>query len=398
MKRTVLLISFLFYASSGFSFSKNVKPFLCKKTIEVSLLANVLDTVKDSDSVKKKEKKFAFMPIPTLTYDRSQGAGAGAIAMGLFKADNSKKAPLSRVMAVGNYATNDSYYMMLGTRLYLMEDNWRIITAVGYINYNFQAFQDFEDGGTGGVIGVYETPYTTKGGLIAFALQRRVFENFYLGLGGFMMRSDVTITLPDGSEVVEPNDTNSLSIPISYDTRNSIYNPSEGIFIDGRFSMVPEWLDNDNDFIKTMLYVNHYKKLGDHKILASRFAMKANFGDVPFASQDYIGQTDLRGYTQGEYRGNQTYTVQSEFRNNFYKKWGYVGFAGLGIAYRKSEEGAASGDWYDSGASWSKPLPSIGAGIRYQVIEKAGQKVNAGIDIAAGRGDWGFYFRITEAF
>ena len=398
MKRTILLIAFLSYTFCGFSFSKNERLFLYKKALESSMLINVLDTVKDGDTVKKKEKKFAFMPIPTLTYDRSQGAGIGAIAMGLFKADNSKKVPLSRIMAVGNYATNSSYYIMTGTRLYLMEDKWRILAAVGYINYNFQAFQDFEDGGTGGVTGVYETPYTTKGSLFAFALQRRVFENFYLGIGGFMMRSDVTITLPDGSEVVEPNNTNSLSVPISYDTRNSIYNPSAGLFIDGRFSVVPSWLDNDNDFVKTMLYVNYYKKLGDHKILANRFAMKANFGDVPFASQDYIGQTDLRGYTQGEYRGNQTYTVQSEFRNNFYKKWGYVGFVGLGIAYRKSEEGAAAGDWYNSGASWSKPLPSIGAGARYLVIEKAGQKVNAGIDVAVGRGDWGFYFRITEAF
>ncbi|WP_281228546.1 BamA/TamA family outer membrane protein [Flavobacterium aquiphilum] len=398
MKITLTLLAFLSYTFYAFSFSKNENPSFCKKGMTSTVLIGVLDTVKKSDTIKKKEKKFAFMPLPTLTYDRSQGAGIGVIAMGLFKADDSKKVPLSRIMAIGNYATNDSYYMMLGTRLYLMEDQWRILAAVGYINYNFQAFQDFEDAGTGGVTGVYETPYTTKGGLFAFALQRRVFENFYLGIGGFMMRSDVTVSLPDGSEVVQPNNINSLSVPISYDTRNSIYNPSSGIFIDGRFSIVPSWLDNDNDFVKTMLYVNHYKKLGDHKILASRFAMKANFGDVPFASQDYIGQTDLRGYTQGEYRGNQTYTVQSEFRNNFYKKWGYVGFAGLGIAYRKSEEGAAAGDWYNSGASWSKPLPSIGAGARYQVIEKAGQKVNAGIDVAVGRGDWGFYFRIAEAF
>lgn len=397
MKRIPLLAAFLFCTFYVFSFSNIEKPLLHKKTKSLVMLVSNLDTVKKTDTVKKKEKKIAFMPLPTLTYDRSQGAGIGVIAMGLFKADNSKKAPLSRVMGVGNYATNDSYYLMFGTRLYLKEDYWRILAAVGYINYNFQAFQTFEDV-DGGQAGVYETPYTTKGALYAFALQRRVFENFYLGIGGFMMRSDVIVTLPDGSEIVEPNNTNSLSVPISYDTRNSIYNPSDGIFVDGRFSMVPEWLDNDHDFIKTMLYVNYYKKLGDHKILASRFAMKANFGDVPFASQDYIGQTDLRGYTQGEYRGNQTYTVQSEFRNNFYKKWGYVGFVGLGIAYRKSEEGAAAGDWYNSGASWSKPLPSIGAGARYQVIEKAGQKVNAGIDIAAGRGDWGFYFRITEAF
>lgn len=398
MKKNILLPVFLFFAVSAFSFSKNEKTSLLKKDILRTILIGNLDTVKKADTVKKKEKKFAFMPMPTLTYDRSQGAGVGAIAMGLFKADNSKKVPLSRVMAVGNYATNDSYYIMLGTRLYLKEDYWRLLAAVGYINYNFQAFQTFEDGNMEGQTAVYETPYTTKGTLFAFALQRRVFENFYLGIGGFMMRSDVTVILPDKSEIIEPNNTNSISIPISYDTRNSIYNPSSGIFIDGRFSSVPSWLDNDNDFIKTMLYVNHYKKLTDTKILASRFAMKANFGDVPFASQDYIGQTDLRGYTQGEYRGNQTYTVQSEFRNNFYKKWGYVGFAGLGIAYRKSEEGAASGDWYNSGASWSKPLPSIGAGMRYQVIEKDSQKINAGIDIAVGRGDWGFYFRLTEAF
>ncbi|AOW10884.1 BamA/TamA family outer membrane protein [Flavobacterium gilvum] len=397
MKRTLPLLAFLFSALCAFSFSKNDKHRNRTEEMKPLKLIGILDTVKSGDTIKKKEKKFAFVPMPTLTYDRSQGLGVGAITMGLFKADDSKKAPLSRVMAIGNYATNDSYYIMVGTRLYLKEDYWRVLTAVGYINYNFQAFQSFDEG-EGGVTGVYETPYTTKGALFAFSLQRRVFENFYLGLGGFIMRSDVTVTLPDDSKIVEPNNTNSLSVPISYDTRNSIYNPSSGIFIDGRFSTVPSWLDNDHDFIKTMLYVNHYKELGAHKILASRFAMKANFGDVPFASQDYIGQTDLRGYTQGEYRGNQTYTVQSEFRNNFYKKWGYVGFAGLGIAYRKSETGAASGDWYNSGASWSKPLPSIGVGARYRVIEKAGQKVNAGIDVAAGRGDWGFYFRLTEAF
>lgn len=397
MKKPLFLLLFLVIMISDTAFSKNAISLKNIKIISLTYRIGVLDSVKVADTVKKKEKKFAFVPMPTLTYDRSQGLGVGAITMGLFKADDSKKAPLSRVMAVGNYATNKSYYIMMGTRLYLKEDNWRVLTAVGYMNYNFQAFQSFEEG-SGGVTGIYETPYTTKGALFALSIQRRVIDNFYLGLGGFMMRSDVIVTLPDGREVVEPNDTNSLSVPFSFDSRNSIYNPSDGLFVDGRISTVPSWLDNAHDFVKSMLYVNYYKKLDERKILASRFAMKANFGDVPFGSQDYIGQTDLRGYTQGEYRGNQTYTVQSEFRNNFYKKWGYVGFAGLGIAYRKSEEGAAAGDWYNSGASWSKLLPSIGAGARFQVIEKAGQKVNAGIDIAAGRGDWGFYFRLTEAF
>src|SRR6476660_8213344 len=106
MKRSLLLTALLFCTFYGFSFSKNEKLSLCKKEI---LPFSNLDTVKKADTVKKKEKKVAFMPMPTLTYDRSQGAGLGVIAMALFKADNSNKAPLSRVMAIGNYATNDSY-------------------------------------------------------------------------------------------------------------------------------------------------------------------------------------------------------------------------------------------------------------------------------------------------
>src|SRR6187549_2091007 len=84
---------------------------------------------KDSTKTEKKEKKFPFVAMPTLTYDRSQGGGIGAIAMGLFKADNSKKITLSRIMFVGNYATNGSFYAMLGTRLYLLEDTWRLLAA-----------------------------------------------------------------------------------------------------------------------------------------------------------------------------------------------------------------------------------------------------------------------------
>jgi outer membrane protein assembly factor BamA len=393
MKRTILLTVFLLYTFCAFSFSKNDYSILSKKE---TLLCNFK---KYADTVKKKEKKFAFMPLPTLTYDRSQGLGAGVIAMGFFKADNSKKSPLSRVMAVGNYASNGSYYAFGGTRLYLKEDVWRILLAAGYINYNFQAFQYFDDSGLGYQEGVYETPYTTKGGMVMGTVQHKIVDNFYLGAGVFVMHSDLIFTLPDNvTTYTEPNDITSLAMVFNYDTRNSVYNPTSGIFIDGRISFVTPWLNEDFNFQKTMLVANKYDKFNEHMVLASRFAMKANFGDVPFSSQDVIGQTDLRGYTQGEYRGNQTYTVQSELRNNFYKKWGYVGFAGLGIAYRKSEDGAASGDWYNSGASWSKLLPSLGAGIRYQVIEKEKQKINAGIDVAVGRGDWGIYFRITEAF
>ncbi len=41
-------------------------------------------------------------------------------------------------------------------------------------------------------------------------------------------------------------------------------------------------------------------------------------------------------------------------------------------------------------------LPSIGVGYRYLAFPK--NKMNVGLDVAAGKGDWGIYFRIGEAF
>ena len=43
-----------------------------------------------------------------------------------------------------------------------------------------------------------------------------------------------------------------------------------------------------------------------------------------------------------------------------------------------------------------KLLPSIGAGFRYAAFPE--NKMNVGIDIAAGKDDWGVYFRIGESF
>ena len=41
-------------------------------------------------------------------------------------------------------------------------------------------------------------------------------------------------------------------------------------------------------------------------------------------------------------------------------------------------------------------LPGGGVGVRYMMIPK--ERINIGIDVAAGKGDWGLYFRIGESF
>ena len=77
--------------------------------------------------------------------------------------------------------------------------------------------------------------------------------------------------------------------------------------------------------------------------------------------------------------------VQGEYRWNPHKKIGAVGFLGVATILESINES-------DNG----KLLPGIGAGFRYLVIPE--YKMRAGFDVAVGQDDWGFYFRIGEAF
>ena len=62
-----------------------------------------------------------------------------------------------------------------------------------------------------------------------------------------------------------------------------------------------------------------------------------------------------------------------------------VGFAGIATAVEKV------GDIFEN-----ELLPGAGVGIRYLMIPK--ERINIGIDVAKGKGDWGLYFRIGESF
>jgi len=98
-----------------------------------------------------------------------------------------------------------------------------------------------------------------------------------------------------------------------------------------------------------------------------------------------VGNNDIRGYTQGKYRGEQTVTLQGEYRWNPFEKIGFVGFAGVASIFSGINE-------KDNG----KLLPGIGTGFRYNVFPK--NHMNVGMDFAAGIDDWGIYFKIGEAF
>ena len=95
--------------------------------------------------------------------------------------------------------------------------------------------------------------------------------------------------------------------------------------------------------------------------------------------------TDIRGYSQGKFRGEQIVALQAEYRWNPHEKIGFVAFIGSAMVFNGMNS-------EDNGIL----LPDIGTGFRYNVFPD--NHMNVGMDIAVGKDDWGLYFRIGESF
>ena len=179
---------------------------------------------------------------------------------------------------------------------------------------------------------------------------------------------------------------NGLGLNLSIDHRSNVYYPRTGFLSNVKYFTFPGFMGNEQASNKMELDYNHYFSLRkDTDVFAARFFAGIGIGDLTFNQQFIVGQTDIRGYTQGEYRGNNQLALQGEYRWNFYKRFGAVGFVGVATVID-----AINPD--DSG----KMLPGIGTGFRYTISKDTQFKV--GMDIAAGLDDWGIYFRIGEAF
>ncbi|MBI9063018.1 MAG: hypothetical protein JEZ14_13640 [Marinilabiliaceae bacterium] len=135
-----------------------------------------------------------------------------------------------------------------------------------------------------------------------------------------------------------------LGVVLSHDSRDFIYNPHSDDYLNFKTGHYRDaW---GSAFDKYELDITKFFSLSKTEVIAARATALVATGDEPFEGQYVVGRDDIRGYTNGKHRGEQVYSLQAEYRWNFYKKFGMVGFAG----------------------------------------------------VAAGQDDWGLYFRIAETF
>lgn len=324
------------------------------------------------------EEDFKFLPIPYVNYNRSIGFQIGAVPMVQFNpVSKDTLSPSSIAGLFGMYSTNKTYFFMGFAKLYFDKDNWRFTTAGGTGSVNFQFYLDNPVDSW--------VPYNTKIDLFFIEAQRRVYKKIYLGLSYIYIKFDTETEITEG---VFTNKLNGLGLKVSMDYRKNIYYPRENFHNNLKYFTYPEFMGNEAESSKLEIDHNHFfPARNGQDIIAARIFAGFGLGDLSFNQQFIVGRgDDLRGYTQGEYRGNYMTAIQGEYRWNLENtKFGFVGFFGLATVFE------AINDNHNG-----QILPGIGAGFRYTISEET--HMNVGMDIAAGKDDWGLYFRIGESF
>jgi hypothetical protein len=359
-----------------------MKKYLLLIVLTVTCLINSYSQQKETDSIKQadtlKQKNLEFAVMPYLGYNRNLEVLIGAIPMfnyRLNKKDTISSKSLSGMAAV--YTTNGSYFISIFNKWYYKEDTWRAKLFFLTGDYNSQFYMtDME------LSGFYN--YGTKATALSVEVQRKIINHLYGG---------ITYTFAhyktEFQDNIQPEDitqTNAIELNGLYDSRNSVYYPTTGMKSLLRYISYPTWFGNDVKAQKILSEYNTYFPMKNGKdVIAARFSGQFGLGNIAFQQQVTIGGKDIRGYSEGKYRGDGLIALQGEYRYNFGKKMGLVGFAGIATIYGSETENF---DW--------KAYPGVGVGYRYSAFKSI--KMNIGLDAAVGKDDWSVNFRIGESF
>ena len=331
-----------------------------------------------SEEKSKESKDLEFSPIPYISYNRTTEFEFGVLPMVMYsvnKKDTISPKSISGAMYV--YTTNKSQFGFQFNKLYLNEDRYRITLAVGVADYNAQVFID------GIFIPSKFYDFNTYAQFFMLKLERRVWRNIFLGTGFAYINAENSLEI--GGPVFK-SERSGLSFFASNDNRDDVYFPTAGSLFESRVILYPELLGNKQISQTILLSYNQYKTLRNERdILAFRLSTDFSLGEVSFDQQVVVGGREIRGYSEGRYRGEQVANFQLEYRYNPWDKLGFVGFGSISKLWGSNIE-SHNEYWY----------PALGAGFRYMAFKE--NKMRVGLDAAVGREDWGIYFKIGEAF
>ncbi len=332
----------------------------------------------------KEHKKFDFSIIGGPHYSDDTKLGLGLVASGLFRLDkNDLTLSPSNISFYGDLTTTGFYLLGIKGNTIFPHDRYRLDLNLYFFSFPSKYW------GIGYENGRHNDNYTTykrKETQIKIDFLRKIAPNTYVGITGMYRH----VNGKDFKDIAflrgEKRDISSFGggVLITYDSRDFIPNPYQGIYVKAEQKFFPGFLGNSYSFKRTEILFRHYARLWKGAVIASDLNGTFNYGDTPWSMVALLGGAyQMRGYYEGQYRDNNMLEAQVELRQKIYNRHGIAVWAGAGNVFPKMRK-----------FQWSETLPSYGVGYRWEFKKR----VNIRLDYGIGKGQSSFYFNINEAF
>ncbi len=335
-------------------------------------------------------RRVNYLAIPILFRTPETGWAYGLSASANFKTShkNDSLTRTSVVTLLGIFSEREQNIQGLDATIYFPKEK--------YILYFQSSHSYFPDNFWG--IGQYSKNenierYVFEQLLISPHIKRKFFKHTFFGVLADYQNVFKVQYIPGGLMDSTPfyGKTNynitGIGATASYDTRNSTFWPTRGVFLQTQFTTYNKELASTYSFNKWTAEVRLFKKVFKKHVIAAQLYNYSTFGETPYRSMASLGGAgNLRGFYTGRYKDNSMYSAIVEYRAHIYWRISACVFGGVGDVYNQPK-----------GINTGSLKGSFGGGLRLSIIEK--EKLNLRIDYGySDNYNRGFYFTIGECF
>ena len=325
-------------------------------------------------------KKKGFLLVPSVITEPALGLGIGGAALFFHSSYEESKGPPSVTGLVGG-ATNNGTWILGGFHAgYWKEDNIRYLGALFKADVNIKFFGPvliLEDG----------VEMNMDAWVLLQQLNFRIAKsNFFIGGRYFFTNAknifEVPIDIPDFTGVEIKTTLSEISALFSYDSRNNVLTPTEGIYAYFTPTYSDQWFGGEDLYGRIEGGFIGFMPISERFNLGVRYDTRHALGDIPFWVKPFV---DMRGVPLGKYQNSHVDVLETELTFNVYRRWHLKAFTGIANAYSNF------GSFSDGSA-----VRNVGTGIRYELAKVLG--IHMGMDFAWSNDDFGFYFVAGHAW
>ena len=345
-------------------------------------------SVQQDASPQNKQGGPSFVIAPLPISSPALGSGMVPVLAYIFPLDRSDKiSPPSLIGAAGLVTDNGTRGFVAAGELYFKQNAYRTTAAFARGNLNYSLY------GLGSGASQLKLPLNQTGQVLFAEFLRRVGWKFFLGPRFFWGSSLITLRSANLEMIPVPADVGlhtaltAVGFRLQRDTRSNRFYPTGGTLLDFTSDFFSQGLGSKYSFQSYKFTFNKYWSVAKHQVLAYNGFVCLTGGQPPFYGNCIYGtDSELRGYIAGSYFNRYAVATQLEHRLALPKRFGVVGFGGLGEVVPGGNQQFRTKNF----------LPSGGGGARFQLSKK--YHVNLRADFARGKNGHTWSIGVGEAF